>query len=62
MGFVWFVPPSELASRLELDFVGLLVGQAFKLVIAETLPNLTYLTLLDICKLGHESRVLLSGD
>ena len=35
-GFVWTTKPVELCCRLQLDFVVLLVSQAFKLAISHT--------------------------
>lgn len=49
---VWALPPSELGTRLELDFTLMIVGQAFKLVIGDKLPPVNYLTLLDIFIIG----------
>ena len=51
-GFVWATKPADLCCRLQLDFVVLLVSQAFKLVISDHLPHLTYLTKLDVYILG----------
>lgn len=47
---VWALPVSELADRLSIDFVNLLVSQAFKQIISEHLPPVNYLTHLDICE------------
>ena len=45
---VWGIPPANLADRLSIDFVSLLVSQAFKLNIASELPHVTHLTYADV--------------
>jgi hypothetical protein len=45
---VWGIPPTNLADRLSIDFVNLLVSQAFKLNIASELPHVTHLTYADM--------------
>merc|ERR1712113_1318183 len=45
---VWAIDPADINDRLATDVALLLTLQAFKLVIADKLPKVNYLTFLDI--------------
>merc|ERR1712039_118093 len=44
----WAIRPNDIACRLATDLALLLTGQAFKLVIADKLPKVNYLTIVDM--------------
>merc|ERR1712032_1190167 len=48
----WAIKPTDIHSRLATDVALLLTGQAFKLVIADKLPKVNYLTAVDTYILG----------
>merc|ERR550537_216737 len=44
----WAIPPTNIGDRAEADLALVLTGQAFKLNIAEKLPKVSYITMVDI--------------
>merc|ERR1712187_1004174 len=45
---VWAIKCNDIPNRLACDLALLLTGQAFKLVIADKLPKVNYLTIVDV--------------
>ncbi len=61
---VLLVPPSEFADRMSISLTLLLTAVAFKYVVSEKLPSISYLTLLDsyvLCGFGMQVLVVLEN-
>ncbi len=46
--WIYWVPVTDFVSRLETGLMGILTLVAFNLVVLDTIPNISYLTLLDV--------------
>lgn len=56
----WTVHPADISSRQGVDFTLTFTAVAFKLVLVDMLPKLSYMTFLDYCKSNTDNLPSLS--